>query len=173
MRPLTSHHDTQFRILAGIFYEDLYHTTKFLPTYALPAGMPSNVDLATELASPKAMAFRHQQTAMQRTSSADPRRGSFSGGVNHRPPPGLGADSIPASKSDTHLPFPATSPGEAEEKSDFVGPSSLQGEANGRRAKQSLAEGDGALLPSRIPPKYSYFDIFPFSLLVKLLVSRG
>jgi len=29
----------------GIFYEDLYHLVKFLPPYALPAGLPSMVDV--------------------------------------------------------------------------------------------------------------------------------
>ena len=30
----------------GILYEDLYHLVKFLPSYALPAGLPSVVDLS-------------------------------------------------------------------------------------------------------------------------------
>lgn len=30
----------------GIFYEDLFHLVKFLPPYALPAGLPSAVDLS-------------------------------------------------------------------------------------------------------------------------------
>ncbi|KAH9006463.1 UPF0187-domain-containing protein [Lactarius hatsudake] len=101
----------------GIHYEDLYHTTKFLPTYALPAGMPSNVDLVTELGSPKSIAFQQHQAAMQRRSSVGPRRGSFSGGFNYRPPVTRGA---PVSESAPHLPLPATSPGEAGEKSEKV-----------------------------------------------------
>ncbi|KAI9465829.1 UPF0187-domain-containing protein [Lactarius psammicola] len=167
----------------GIHYEDLYHTTKFLPPYALPAGLPSNVDLATELGSPKSMAFQHQQAAMQRRSSvARPRHGSFSGGFNYRPPAARGAESIPVSESAPHLPLPATSPGDAGEKSEKIefidrpplprAPNSAAS-ANGRQAKESLAEGDGFLLPSRDPPKYSYFDLFPFSLLVKFLTKRG
>jgi hypothetical protein len=40
-------------------------------------------------------------------------------------------------------------------------------------SKMSTAEADGFLLPSRNPPRYSYFDIFPFSLLVKTLTKRG
>ncbi len=177
------HSDTQLHVTKGIHYEDLYHTTKFLPTYALPAGMPSNVDLAAELGSPKSMTFQHQQAAMQRRSSvARPRHGSFSGGFNHRPPAARSAASIPVSESAPHLPLPATSPGEAGEKSEkveFIGlppppraPNSATS-VNGRHAKESLAEGDGFLLPSRDPPKYSYFDLFPFSLLVKFLTKRG
>ena len=30
----------------GVFYEDLYHLVKFLPPYALPAGLPSMVDVS-------------------------------------------------------------------------------------------------------------------------------
>jgi hypothetical protein len=143
----------------GIFYEDLYHTTKYLPSYALPAGMPSKDDLGTELGSPRSMTFRHQQAAaMQRRSSAEPPR---------------------PSESTNHLPLPATSPGVAGEKSekveflDLPPPPRTSNGANGRRAKDSFAEGDGFLLPARIPPRYSYFDLFPFSLLVKFLVKRG
>lgn len=29
----------------GVFYEDLYHLVKFLPPYALPAGLPSTADV--------------------------------------------------------------------------------------------------------------------------------
>ncbi|KAH9050217.1 UPF0187-domain-containing protein [Lactarius hengduanensis] len=160
----------------GIHYEDLYHTTKFLPTYALPAGMPSNVDLATELGSPKSIAFQQHQAAMQRRPSVGPRRGSFSGGFNYRPSVTRGA---PVSESAPHLPLPATSPGGAGEKSEKVEsidplpprPSNAT-TPNGRRAKDPFAEGDG-LLPARDPPKYSYFDLFPFSLLVKFLTKRG
>jgi putative membrane protein len=173
------YYDAQLYVIQGIFYEDLYHTTKFLPSYALPAGLPSNVDLATELGSPKSMTFRHQAAAMQRRSSVGSRRRSFS----DRPPPSVrGAESIHAAESSPHLPFPATSPGEAGEKSEKVefldlpppprAPNSAAS-TNGRRAKESLSEGDGFLLPARNPPQYSYFDLFPFSLLVKFLTKRG
>lgn len=161
----------------GIFYEDLYHTTKFLPSYALPTGLPSNADLATELGSPKSMTFRHQQAAAMQRRSAERPRPSFTGSANQR----RGAESIP-SESTNHLPIPTTSPGEAGEKSEKVefldlpppprSPNSVPS-ANGRRAKDSLAEGDGFLFPARNPPRYSYFDLFPFSLLVKFLTKRG
>lgn len=161
----------------GIYYEDLYHTTKFLPTYALPTGMPSNVDLATELVSPKSMTFRHQQAAVQRRSSVLTRRESFAGAPAVR-----SAGLTPVSESAPHLPLPATSPGEAGEKSEKVefldlpppprAPDSAAS-TNERRTKDSLADGDGFLLPSRSPPRYSYFDLFPFSLLVKFLTKRG
>ena len=176
------HYDAQLYVIQGIHYVDLYHTTKFLPSYALPAGMPSNVDLTTEMGSPTSMTFRHQPAAMRRSSSAGRRRGSFSGGVNHHPPSARGAGSMPVSESAPHLPLPVTSSGEAGEKTERVEfvdlpplPRAPNGaaSANGRVTKESLSEGDGFLLPARNPPQYSYFDLFPFSLLVKFLTKRG
>ena len=175
------HYDAHLYGIQGIHYEDLYHTTKFLPSYAFPAGMPSNVDLATELGSPKSMTFGSQQTAIQPRSSAGRRRGSFSGGFHQRTPSANGADPIPVSESAPHLPLPATSPGRAGEKSEKVefldpppprAPNSTAS-TTGRRPKESLSESDGFLLPARNPPQYSYFDLFPFSLLVKFLTKRG
>jgi len=151
----------------GIYYEDLYHTTKFLPSYALPTGMPSNVDLASQLGSPKSMTFRHQQAAVQRRSSVGSRRGSITASSNQH----HGVESA------RHLPLPATSPGGAKsEKVEFLDlppPARSANSANGRQAKESSGEGDGFLLPARNPPRYSYFDLFPFSLLVKFLTKRG
>jgi len=121
--------------------------------------MPSNVDLATELGSPQSMTFRRQPAAIQRRSS-------------------VGPESIPVSESAPHLPFPATS-GEKSEKVEFLDPPPPPRAPNsatsthGRRAKESLSESDGFLLPARNPPQYSYFDLFPFSLLVKFLTKRG
>jgi putative membrane protein len=123
------------------------------------------------------MTFRHQQAAAMQRRSAERPRPSFTGSANQR----RGAESIP-SESTNHLPIPTTSPGEAGEKSEKVefldlpppprSPNSVPS-ANGRRAKDSLAEGDGFLFPARNPPRYSYFDLFPFSLLVKFLTKRG
>jgi putative membrane protein len=138
--------------------------------------MPSNADLATELGSPMSMTFRHHQAAVQRRSSVGGRRPSLSSN-QHR-----GDESI--SESANHLPLPATSPGGAGEKSEKVEFLDLpppprtsttvpSANGHGRRAKESLAEGDGFLLPARNPPRYSYFDLFPFSLLVKFLTKRG
>jgi predicted membrane chloride channel (bestrophin family) len=63
----------------GIFYEDLYHLVKFLPPYALPAGLPS-MDLSE----------------MPNGRSSDGTRHSVS-----RPEPGKNAED--------HLPLPVTS----------------------------------------------------------------
>ncbi|KAI0254550.1 Bestrophin, RFP-TM, chloride channel-domain-containing protein [Lactifluus subvellereus] len=140
----------------GIFYEDLYHSVKFLPSYALPAGMPSKVDLSTDLQSPKSSGYNHDSSASQ----AD------------------GAH--PKSLSAPHLPLPATSPGEAGTKQEKFESSALPAPARvsisatstkNRYAKDPLDEDE--LFPARNPPQYSYFDIFPFSLLVKFLTRRG
>ena len=122
------------------------------------------------------MTFRHHQAAVQRRSSVEARRESLSSN-QHR-------DAKSISESANHLPLPATSPGGAGEKSEKVefldlpppprtSTSIPSANGHGRRAKESLAEGDGFLLPARNPPRYSYFDLFPFSLLVKFLTKRG
>jgi putative membrane protein len=104
----------------GIRYEDLYHLTKYLPAYALPAGKPRN--------------FVHEDDddddmprVSEKTSQA----------------------------TATGLPPPVTSP-------------------RARMFKMSVGpDGGPPLLPSRNPPKFSIFDIFPFTMLVKPLTKRG
>jgi len=122
-----------------IFYEDLYHSVKFLPTYALPAGMPSNVDLSTDSS--------FQQVIAQPRPSVNLRPGS-SGANGARP----NSESLDLPRA------PRTSASATSTKH--------------RYGKGSLAEPD-ELLPARTPPQYSFFDIFPFSLLVKFLTRRG
>ncbi|KAG8757747.1 hypothetical protein FRC14_001576 [Serendipita sp. 396] len=102
----------------GIRYEDLYHLTKYLPAYSLPAGRP------------------------------DP---------YHAGPTVHDDDS-----SSSNLPLPATSP------------KSQRFRSGGRGPKGSVGpDGGPALLPSRNPPRFSIFDLFPFTLLVKPMLKRG
>jgi len=160
---------------ADIYYEDLYHTTKYLPSYALPAGFPpSSDDLTGDLPSPKSpksVSFRQQQMVRRQPSNARRPR-SFSVGRN-RPEPV--ARSV--SESAPHLPLPATTPGEVAPKSgkpeylEIPKPSRISASVQGPGSVATLGEAD--LLPARDPPQYSYFDLFPFSLLVKFLTKRG
>ncbi|KAI0266343.1 UPF0187-domain-containing protein [Gloeopeniophorella convolvens] len=142
----------------GIYYEDLYHMTKFLPAYALPAGLPSNVDLTTELpTSPRSNSIQFQQSSGPRRSSLNPPRGSLSHGYTVRSP----TNGTKQEKLEfLDLPPPSREPNSAKSM-------------HGRSVKESLADNDGFLLPARNPPQYSYFDLFPFSLLVKCLTNRG
>jgi ion channel-forming bestrophin family protein len=132
--------------------------------------------------SPKSASFQQQQqVVVQRRSSVNRRRGSFPGGYNHRSPATQTDGTLPNSGSAPNLPLPATSPGETDTKPgkleslDLPRPPRVSISATSKKqyyAKGSLAE-PYELLPARNPPQYSYFDIFPFSLLVKYLTRRG
>lgn len=140
--------------------------------------MPSHADVATALGSPTSGSFQKEQSPVQRRTSAA-RRGSFSGRASQRNVGGK----PPASESAPHLPLPATTPGDigmkAERPEDIEvlklpqAPNGKASTTHVHTSKMSTAEADGFLLPSRNPPRYSYFDIFPFSLLVKTLTKRG
>ncbi|KAF9653667.1 UPF0187-domain-containing protein [Thelephora ganbajun] len=55
----------------GIFYEDLYHLVKFLPPYALPAGLPSAVDVSEMPASRSMDGTRHSVTRNEPKKSTE------------------------------------------------------------------------------------------------------
>lgn len=204
----------------GIYYVDLYHLVKYLPSYALPAGLPSQTDLHSPASPTRSNnpAFS-SSTEIQRRPSKSSFTSRTSLSIAHhngrgrkasdagRPGPGL--DTILASQpaSMPHLPLPATSPGiqtrpdnitlpaptEKElmrenendktpmrQKAADLGLSITSPTTNAPRksfgGKSSLANDaniEEYLLPSRLPPKYSYFDLFPLSLLVRCLTKRG
>lgn len=106
----------------GIHYEDLYHLTKFLPAYALPAGRPDMFDNED-----------HDGVGHSTTSTV------------------------------SGLPMPVTSPSRP----------SFGGEKKRHNKSSMHPDGTPILLPSRNPPQFSIFDIFPFTMLVKPLTKRG
>ena len=55
----------------GIFYEDLYHLVKFLPPYALPAGLPSAVDLSEMPTNRSSDGTRHSISRHESKRSAE------------------------------------------------------------------------------------------------------
>lgn len=160
--------------MTDIYYEDLYHATKYLPTYSLPPGLPSTDDLTSDLHSPKSVTFQErQQDIVQRRISNDRRPRSFSVSRTREIPQRTVSGSAP------HLPLPATTPGETGSKTERPGnlelpkpPRTSKSEAS-EHAHSSLTLGEAELLPARDPPQYSYFDLFPFSLMVKFLTKRG
>ncbi|KAF8066963.1 Bestrophin, RFP-TM, chloride channel-domain-containing protein [Lyophyllum atratum] len=136
----------------GIYYQDLYYLVKFLPAYALPAGIPS----ASDLRSPE-----------YTNGPASPR--------DVRLPSSPGANCFLYQRSYASapdlLPTPVTSSG--SKKTTFLDPPPHT-PFSMPREKTILPPGDEAfLLPGRLPPKYHIFDLFPFSLLVKWLTKRG
>jgi ion channel-forming bestrophin family protein len=138
----------------GIYYEDLWPLVKFLPAYALPNALPS---------SPGPQGF----------SDTDEKQGS---------PPSDTRLSTSTSASASQLPLHNTSPHKRPPNISVPPPSpiavaheppraSLAPPVTARTSNRPLEEPP--LLPSRLPPQFSFFDVFPFSLLVKLLTTRG
>ncbi|KAH7907058.1 Bestrophin, RFP-TM, chloride channel-domain-containing protein [Hygrophoropsis aurantiaca] len=149
----------------GIFYTDLYPLVKFLPSYALPASIPSAVDLHAPRSSSSSTGHGHEHVAAN---------------INKRP-------SAPATGDhDDHLPLPTTTRNTTMTFVDSDPTPDITIHINGRSASPDSPRTEkhdtksieragmhDFLLPAQMPPKYSVFDIFPFSLLVKLLSRRG
>lgn len=55
----------------GIFYEDLFHLVKFLPPYALPAGLPSAVDVSVMPTNRSSDGTRHSFSRNEPQKSAE------------------------------------------------------------------------------------------------------
>ncbi|KAJ7649232.1 Bestrophin, RFP-TM, chloride channel-domain-containing protein [Mycena rosella] len=182
----------------GIYYQDLYYLVKFLPAYALPTGIPSNVDLTNG---------EGGGLSPMRISDASGNRpplGNQRSFLYQRAPPSMTSMSAP------HLPLPVTTPPSAQRdrRTSFkfqdiperpqpppltISPPtrvnsptekaglktsrslhSIRSPVPGEPQKIILARSDEAyLLPGSMPPKYHLFDLFPFSLLVRCLTKRG
>ncbi|KAI1798289.1 Bestrophin, RFP-TM, chloride channel-domain-containing protein [Ganoderma leucocontextum] len=161
----------------GVYYVDLYHLVKFLPSYALPPGMPSLVDVTSATSDGAST----RSPLRNRGDSSAP----YPGDVEY---PSDLPMSPPSPKSPTFqhgpLPFPATSPRKVTVQADLPMP---RLSSNGRSRifdekqvdKASMNSGRlGAdpgdfLLPARNAPKYHLLDLFPLSLLVGYLTKRG
>ncbi|KAJ3913888.1 Bestrophin, RFP-TM, chloride channel-domain-containing protein, partial [Lentinula edodes] len=166
----------------GIYYEDLYYLVKFLPSYALPTGLPSNVDLTNDHApseihsppgSPISTSFH--RPSLHRPSDASRNQTFLTQRINA------------SSFSDSHLPLPATAhvsakttfrepqpadrPHQASDKTFYDVKSTVSEEPAERVILQRTDEV--FLFPAKMPPKYHLFDLFPFSLLVRVLTNRG
>jgi putative membrane protein len=169
----------QLRGEEGIFYVDLYHLVKYLPSYALPAGLPSVADLHSHSHHNDGFGAVPRSPTVQRR----PSRPSDVSGVR---PAHRKLESI--SSRNEELPFPATAgprsekekkahpqtlvlPADAADKEHLSSPGGPRRSIGGRLSLGGPVED--YLLPARSPPKYSYFDLFPFSLLVHFLTKRG
>ncbi|KAM5531168.1 hypothetical protein V8D89_014200 [Ganoderma adspersum] len=162
----------------GVYYVDLYHLVKFLPSYALPPGMPSLVDVSS--------------TTSDGASTRSPLRNrgdssaAYPGDLEH---PSELPMMPPSPRSATHhqtgpLPFPATSPRKVTVQADLPMPRlSTNGRSRTFDEKQmdkisvhsgKLGVDPGEfLLPARNPPRYHLLDLFPLSLFVGFLAKRG
>ena len=114
--------------------------------------MPSIDNLTSDLPSPKSVSFQQpQQVVVQRRISRynDRRPRSFSASRNR--------EALQHTVEYLEVPKPSRTPKRDPRVHGY----------------SSDTLGETELLPARIPPQYSYFDVFPFSLMVKFLIKRG
>ncbi|PCH37039.1 UPF0187-domain-containing protein [Wolfiporia cocos MD-104 SS10] len=132
----------------GVYYVDLYHLVKFLPPYALPASIPSVIDVSD----PDSPDANEQVSDMRSLRSVpSPHAASFA--------------------KAGQLPMPVT----ALRRVQVVSPS-IDREKVEKDDRTSMVNGfepDSFLLPARNPPKYHLLDLFPMSIFVRLLTKRG
>jgi len=145
-----------------ITYLDLYHTTKYLPPYTLPTGLPSTANMTAPPASPS---LQHEHVIRRRSAERD------QGDITEQAP------RRPSAESSSNLPLPATTPGPVgpkSEKMEYLDASSKPRTSTSTvKGGGSMADPDDVLRPARLPPKYSLLDFFPFSLLVNFLRRHG
>ncbi|TFK68071.1 UPF0187-domain-containing protein [Pluteus cervinus] len=163
----------------GIYYEDLYYLVKFLPAYALPAGMPSHTDLGRPQFSPTSGTFSLEQSSPP-ISGTGP--GSSAARRGLPPPLALATRNVlyqrtpAASAPELPLPATVTTPRKAAFFEPLTVPlrprSSIRVPSQGDQVTYSQQD-ESQLMPAYMPPKYHLFDLFPFSLLVRWLTKRG
>ncbi|KAG9015705.1 hypothetical protein FRB90_004370 [Tulasnella sp. 427] len=149
----------------AIFYEDLYNHVKFLPGYTLPAGLgPRSQSPVNGIFDNNAASTSHATYASHSRSGwkAEDERREFS----------------PYSANDA----PEFSPYSAHQQEHSYNSSTGRTLHHTARTLIDIEKGaaptsDPAfkplLLPSKLPPKRTLFDVFPLSLLVKPLLRKG
>ncbi|KAL0959278.1 hypothetical protein HGRIS_014549 [Hohenbuehelia grisea] len=142
----------------GIYYEDLYFLVKFLPEYALPAGIPSFPDNASPSVRPGSSARVDQP----------PAEGPSGGDYFTYPSIPIKIDHATDAhgSSETVLPLKTTGlypPGRR---------ATMRRSATARSTVIPRKD-EVYLLPSSMPPGFQIFDIFPFSVLAKRITEQG
>ncbi|KZV77661.1 UPF0187-domain-containing protein [Peniophora sp. CONT] len=168
----------------GIDYADLYHLVKYLPSYPLPAGMPSQADLHTAPNSPTSDGNGlHKRRGQPTNPTQFDGHDRKSGGAGRRG--SILDEPIYASQSSqdaSHLPLPATSPGarlsldkfdraavpvektvSRENRSDTVADSktSIHLVPPPSPARVRLQKSIETLKPAYFPPGFGWSDFFP------------
>lgn len=145
----------------GIYYEDLYHLVKFLPAYSLPAGMPNQ--------RVKSRTSAEIMEGAEATTEDDKARGSWSGSTSTK-------TQLPTSNREGRASFQL--PTVSEKGSNGLTSPGLRRGSTVRRPgthyrRVSGPYGEVDLAPASNPPKWGAFDVWPLSLLVKLLTKSG
>ncbi|RXW20403.1 hypothetical protein EST38_g5458 [Candolleomyces aberdarensis] len=148
----------------GIYYKDLYYLVKFLPAYALPAGLPSQTDLfeGIEVEPSSPVPSGHEGGAVRPPESSH--------SIQQR---------ISSSQQHVTLPMPITSSAKpTRTRSTSLAAALLSPKSNENLLKDKKrsvipAEEEAHLFPASMPPRYTIFDFFPFSLLIEFFSDRG
>ncbi|RXW20404.1 hypothetical protein EST38_g5459 [Candolleomyces aberdarensis] len=163
----------------GIYYKDLYYLVKFLPAYALPPGLPSQTDLfegiEVEPSSPvpsgyEGGASKEGEDDEENVLTSPIRPSESSHSIHQR---------ISTSQQHVTLPMPITSPTKSTRtrRTSFaatvMSPKSNKSFLGDKKRSVIPAEEEAALFPASMPPKYTIFDLFPFSLLIGFVSNRG
>ncbi|KAJ3505907.1 hypothetical protein NLJ89_g7167 [Agrocybe chaxingu] len=176
----------------GIYYQDLYYLVKFLPAYALPAGMPSMTDLSqTSPVDDHDHSFKGLsplEAVSPLTSSPAPGTAQTPSSPTGRHPTITIADSALHQRTNGQgvtspnslLPPPVSSGAPGKRSSYSTGVASTQslrpggpGSVKDRERILLSRQDEDHLLPGHLPPTYGLFDLFPFSLLVPYLTRKG
>lgn len=187
----------------GPYYADLYPLIKFLPSYNLPTSITQAVvggDTEAENIKSEVDAQEAQPTGYG-TAMKSPTQVNFGeSDMTHRNNSARTSDAATLSataEDSATLPLPATSPSQnGGKKPNFIPippndmasrqrrPSAARSpdratpgqyppiSARTERSAFSLSDPN-SLLPARLPPKRSAFDVFPLSLFGKILVKGG
>jgi len=173
---------------------DLYYLVKFLPAYNLPRGMPSMTDLSSIDHPPSPLSPSSIEIEVKDSEDVEGGGGVgssldihpvqsktsvTSGGIIQRLNSQTGQTS-------GHIKLPpvetTTSPtrsvfGGLRERRGSVGMTSMRSGVNflmEKRTRQVIpAQEEAFLFPASMPPKYTIFDLFPFSLFIKMFEKRG
>ncbi|KZV95629.1 UPF0187-domain-containing protein [Exidia glandulosa HHB12029] len=131
----------------GIYYEDLYHLVKCLPAYAMATNVLSPMYARGPSEKQQFQPFPHPSDHdMTRVGTA----ATFKG--NELPLPAT------ASVSNTDL----------RQRRTFVRPAAASATSVGR-----TADGEPILMPARMPPSTTIFDVWPLSMFVRVIQARG
>ncbi|CAE6464361.1 unnamed protein product [Rhizoctonia solani] len=140
----------------GIYYEDLYHLVKFLPAYSLPAGMPN-----------QRVTSRTSAEVTDTTINDSQGQGSWSGSTSTHLP-----TTNKAGRTSFQLPG-TTEKDAASPTSPGFGRGSTARRSGTSYRRTRGPHGDVELAPASNPPKWGAFDVWPLSLLVRILTKKG
>lgn len=170
----------------GVYYVDLFHLVKFLPSYALPAGLPSLVDVTSadgmsthsplrnrgDSVAAELTSLREEVASLEMPASPTAPNGP-SASMNQLPFPATAVSPRKVSHVKVDLPPRTSMNGRGAAGRSYEREKPSQGDKGSTYSGVSGVQDENFLLPARNPPKYHLFDLFPFSLLVHALTKRG